>query len=117
MGEDSREKTAFVTPYGKYQFVTLPFGLVSAPSTFQRLMDHMLQGLHSVSTAYLDDILLHSDTWEEHVQHLSEVFGRLREAGLHIKDKKCNFAVNSCNYLEHVVGGGEVRPMHCNSCN
>ena len=113
MGEDSREKTAFVTPYGKYQFVTMPFGLVSAPATFQRLMDHVLQGLHSFSTAYLDDILIRSDTWEEHVQHLSEVFGRLREAGLHIKEKKCNFAVNSCNYLGHGVGGGEVRPMHC----
>ena len=113
MGEDSREKTSFVTTYGKYQFVTMPFGLVSAPSTFQRLMDHVLQGLHSVSTAYLDDILICSDTWEEHVLHLTEVFGRLREAGLHIKDKKCNFAVNSGNYLGHVVGGGEVRLMDC----
>ena len=112
-GEDSREKTAFVTTYGKYQFVTMPFGLVSAPSTFQRLMDHVLQGLHSVSTAYLDDILIRSDTWEEHVQHLTEVIGRLREAGLHIKDKKCNFVVNSCKYLGHVVGGGEVRLMDC----
>ena len=83
MGEDGREKTAFVTPYGKYQFVTMPFW--SAPSTFQRLMDHVLQGLHSFSTAYLDDILIRSDTWEEHVQHITEVFGRLREAGLHMK--------------------------------
>ena len=105
MGEDSREKTAFVTSYGKYQFVTMPFGLVSAPSTFQRLMDHVLQGLHSFSTAYLDAILIRRDTWEEHVRHLTELFGRLKEAGPHIKDKKCNFAVNSCNYLGHVVGG------------
>ena len=85
MGEDSRGKTAFVIPYGKYQFVTMPFGLVSAPSTFQHLMD-MLLGLHSFSTAYLDDILMCSDIWEEHVQHLTDVFGRLREAGLHIKE-------------------------------
>ena len=83
MGEDSREKTAFVTPYGKYQFVTMPFGLVSAPSTFQRLMDHVLQGLHIFSTAYLDDILICSDTCKKHVQHLTELFGRHREAGLH----------------------------------
>ena len=92
MGEDSREKTAFVTPYGKYQFVTMPFGLVSAPSTFQRLMDHVLHGLHSFSTAYLDDILICSDTWEEHVQHLTKVFGRLREAGLHIKGGPPHFS-------------------------
>ena len=91
----------------------MPFGLVSATSTFQHLMDHVLQGLHSFSTAYLDNILICSDTWEEHVQHLTEVFGRLREAGLCIKDKKCNFLVNSCNCLGHAVGGGEVRPMDC----
>ena len=113
MGEDSREKTAFVTPYGKYQFVTMPLGLVSAPSTFQRQMDHVLQGLHIFSTVYLDDILIRSDTWKEYVQHLTEVFEILREAGLHIMEKKCNFAVNSCNYLGHVVGGGDVRPMDC----
>ena len=89
MGEGSREKTTFVIPYGKYQFVTMPFGLVSAPSMIQRLMD-MLQRQHSFSTAYLDVILIHSDTCEEHVQHLTEVFGRVRDAGLHIKEKKCN---------------------------
>ena len=87
MGEISREKTAFVTPYGKYQFVTMPFGLVSAPSTFQCLRDHVLQGLCSFTTAYLDDILICSDTWKEHVQHLTEVFGRFGEAGLYIKEK------------------------------
>ena len=67
---EDKEKTAFITPYGKYQFTTMPFGLVSAPSTFQRLMDEVLQGLHEFSVAYLDDILIHSAAWTEHV-HIS----------------------------------------------
>ena len=113
MESDSKLKTAFVTPYGKYQYVTMPFGLVSAPSTFQWLMDHILQGLHGFATAYLDDILIRSDTWEEHVKHLTVVFNLLQQAGLTIKEKKCNFAVNTCTYLGHIVGGGEVRPMDC----
>ena len=75
MESDSKLKTAFITPYGKYQYVTMPFGLVSAPSTFQRLMDHILQGLHGFATAYLDDNLIRSDTWEK---HLTVVFNRLQ---------------------------------------
>ena len=113
MEQSSKEKTAFITPYGKYQFITMPFGLISAPSTFQRLMDHVLQGLHHFASAYLDDILIHSISWEEHIQHLTLVLERLRAAGLCIKEKKCNFGVSTCVYLGHVVGRGEVRPMEC----
>ena len=74
MESDSKLKMAFITPYGNYQFITMPFGLVSAPSTFQWLMGHILQGLHGFATAYLDDILIHSDTWEEHPKHSTVVF-------------------------------------------
>ena len=74
MESDCKLKMAFITPYGKYQFVTMPFGLVSAHSTFQWLMDHILQGLHGFATAYLDDILIRSDTWEENVKHLTMIF-------------------------------------------
>ena len=76
------EKTAFITPYGKYEYLTMPFGLVTAPSTFQRLMDRILQGLHGFAVTYLDDILIHSSTWEEHLEHLTIIFNKLREAGL-----------------------------------
>ena len=84
-------KTAFVTPYGKYEFITMPFGLISAPSTFQRLMDELLSGLHEFAVAYLDDILIHSQTWEQHLEHLNIVFEKLREAGLTLKERKCRF--------------------------
>ena len=101
---EDKEKTAFITPYGKYQFTTMPFGLVSAPSTFQRLMNEVLHGLHEFSVAYLDDILIHSATWTEHAHHLTQVFDRLRSAGLRVKERKCSFAKNKCVYLGYVVG-------------
>ena len=113
MERSSRQKTVFITPYGKYQFTTMPFGLVSAPSTFQRLMDHMLQGMHQFTAAYPDDIVKHSANWEDHLDHLKQVFERLRAARLFIKKKKCNFAVNNCVYLVPVVGGGKIKLIEC----
>ena len=115
VAEGSREKTAFVTTYGKYQFRTVPFGLVTAPSTFQRLMDHVLEGIHQFTTAYLDDVLIHSATWEEHLHHLTTVFQRLRWAGLHIKREKCSFAANKYVYLGHVVRRGVWNPWSVRS--
>ena len=111
--KSSRQKTAFITPYGKCQFTTLPFALVSAPSTFQRLMDHVLQEMHRFTAAYLDNILIHSANWEDHLDHFKQLLERLRAAGLGIKKKKCSFAVNNCVYLGHVVGGREIKPMEC----
>ena len=113
MENDSKLKTAFITSYRKYKFVSMPFGLVSAPSTFQQLMDHILQDLHGFATAYPDDFLIRSDTWEEHVKCLTKVFNQLQQVGLRIKEKKCNFALSTFTYLGHIVGGGEVRPMDC----
>ena len=113
MEQASKDKTAFVTPFGKYQFRTMPFGLISAPSTFQRLMDEVLRELYPFAVAYLDDILIHSATWEDHLGHLSRVLQRIRQAGLRIKARKCNFAVNECKYLGHIVGKGRIRPMQC----
>ena len=107
------EKTAFIMSYGKYEFITMPFGLISAPSTFQRLMDGLLNGLHNFMVAYLDDIIVHSSNWKEHMQHLEIVFNRLREAGLTVKERKCVFGCGTCVYLGHVVGGGTIKPMEC----
>ena len=103
---EGREKTAFVTPYGKYQFRIVWFWLVTAPSTFQRLMDHVLEGIHQFATADLDNVLIY-------LHHLTTVFQRLRSARLHIKREKCSFAANKCVYLGHVVGRGVVEPVEC----
>ncbi len=75
----SKEKSAFTTPFGLHQFITLPFGLFGAPATFQRLMDKILR-LHTA--AYLDDIIIYSQDWQRHMVHLWEVLRALRGAGL-----------------------------------
>lgn len=106
-----RDKTAFVSPLGLHRFTTMPFGLCGAPSTFQRLMDDVLRGQSSFARAYLDDIVIFSNGWEEHLTHLSMVFDRLQKAGLTVKLRKCQFAMEECSYLGHRIGGGVVRPV------
>ena len=108
--EGSRAKTAFTTPSGLYQFSVMPFGLNGAPATFQRMMDRLLRGLGDFAAAYLDDLVVYSSTWEEHLGHIRTVFGRLRDAGLTAKPKKCQFGMSQCVYLGHVVGDGVVQP-------
>ena len=76
--EDSRQKSAFVTEFGLYEFKTMPFGLHGAPATFQRLMNRVLRGPEEFLDAFLNDNAVFSDTWEEHIQHL-RAFIRLKE--------------------------------------
>ena len=101
-----KEKTAFVTPFGFYQFRVMPFGLCNAPATFQRLVERVLAGLHlSSCLVYLDDIIVYSTcrSVEEHLTLLGEVFAHLRKAGLKIKPSKCHLLQTSVFYLGHVV--------------
>ena len=92
MHEDAREKTAFTTYSGLYEFNVMPFGLCNAPATFQRLMELVLTGLTRKSCmVYIDDILVFSKTFEEHLTHLRQVFDRLRQVGLRLTPKKCSF--------------------------
>ena len=84
LGKDSRAKTAFVMPFGKYEFLMGLFGLAQAPAYFQLLMNQVLKGLNFVMT-YLQDIIIFSNSEEEHLLHLEEVFHWLREAGLKMK--------------------------------
>ena len=72
---DSQEKTAFVTPQGLYEFQVMPFGLCNAPAVYQRLMQHVLQGFNpqegpDFMSVYLDDVLIFSETLDEHLEHL-----------------------------------------------
>ena len=85
VSEDSRAKTAFTTPYGLFQFKVMPFGLQGAPATFQQMMDIVLDGVGEYASAYLDDVVIHSKTWEEHLLHLKEILRRLGRAGLTVK--------------------------------
>ena len=110
VAKEDRPKTAFVTPYGLFQFNVMPFGLQGAPATFQRLMDRVIQGL-DFAAAYLDDLIIFSSTWEEHLQHIQSVLEKLKEAGLTAKAKICEFGASECAYLGHIVGSGRVRPL------
>ena len=92
-------------PFGLLQFTVMPFGLQGAPATFQRMVDRLIH-----SGSYIDDLVIYSETWEEHLQHVRAVFTRLREANLTAKAKKCDFGTAECTYLGHRVGGGVVRP-------
>jgi len=109
-----RPKTAFATPFGLHQFRVMPFGLCNAPSTFQRLMELVLAGLHwNICLVYLDDIIIYSRTVKEHLEHLRQVFGRLRTAGLKLKPSKCFLLRKSVHYLGHILseGGVETDPQ------
>ena len=105
--KEDQAKTAFTTPFGLFKF---HFGLQGAPATFQRMMDVILRDIGSFTAAYLDDIIIHSHTWEEHLQHISMVLDRLGQAGLTVKPRKCQFAMSTCSYLGHIVGNGSVPP-------
>ena len=104
-----REKTAFVTHQGLYEFNVMPFGLCNAPSTFQRLMEFVLTGLQwSICLIYLDDVIIFSKDFDDHLRRMEEVFGRLREAGLKLKPQKCRFFQKEVTYLGHVVSENRV---------
>ena len=89
--QESRAESAFVVPMGKWQFKRTPFGLSQAPAYFQLLIDQVLMGCSSFAMGYLDDIIIFSKTEEEHLQHLEEIFIRLRKFGLKMKHEKCSF--------------------------
>ena len=110
LSENARAKTAFATQSGLYQFTVMPFGLKGAPATFQCLMDTVLQGLDNFAAAYLDDVIIHSNSWSDHISHLQQVFDRIRKAKFTVKQRKCQFAMERCNYLGHIVGSGQVQP-------
>ena len=103
--EQDKAKTAFRTSSGQlFEFNQVPFGLCNAPATFSHLMDRVLAGLHwETCLFYLDDIIVFSSTWEEHLARLREVFERLRHAKLKLGAAKCTFATKEVSYLGHRV--------------
>ena len=109
MADKAKPLTAFFTPDGLYQFRVMPFGLVNAPATFSRIMRKLLRGMVGVCN-YIDDILVHSRTWEDHLHTLAELFQRIREANLTVRPSKCLIAQEQVEFLGHVVGRGLLAP-------
>jgi hypothetical protein len=109
--EEDVAKTAFVCKRGLYEFVRMPFGLCNAPGTFQRAMDILLSGLNwKISLIYIDDILVFSATFEQHLKDLESVLKRLSEVQFTVKLSKCFFGQEEVAYLGHLVGSQGIKP-------
>lgn len=102
--EGDREKTAFSTRDGHYEFNVMPFGLTNAPATFQRLMQCVLSGLtYEQCLIYLDDIIVFGTSFHQHLERLRTVFQHLEKAGMKLKPRKCHFAKCEVRYLGHII--------------
>ena len=113
MDEPSSELTTFVCPSGKYKFVRMPFGLKNAPAIFQEIIERVLKPVQNNSSNYIDDVLVYSDSWADHLLHLTSVFECLRGAGLTAKRAKCEFGRSYMLFLGHKIGCGSLSiPIH-----
>ena len=111
LSRTAREKMVFATPGGLYQYTVLPFGIHGAPATFQRMMDQLLRPHQAYAAAYIDDIIIHSASWDVHLRQLRAVLGELRRAGLTANPAKCRLGLEEASYLGYRVGRGNVRPQ------
>ncbi|GFS61079.1 retrovirus-related Pol polyprotein from transposon 412 [Trichonephila clavipes] len=107
---EDREKTAFTSGQGLWQFKVMPFGLCNAPATFERLMETVLKGLtFEACLIYLDDVIIGGRTFEEHLQNIRKVLSKLRDANLKLNPSKCKFFQKEVNYLGHIISAEGVR--------
>ena len=107
---DSIPKTVFTSPFGKYEYIKVPFGLAQALAYFQELMTGVLKDL-PFAMAYLHDIIIYSSTREEHLEHIKTVFKKLCHAKLSMKLSKCHFFAKEIQYLGHILGIEGIKPV------
>ncbi|HBK83635.1 MAG TPA: hypothetical protein DDZ41_08570, partial [Flavobacterium sp.] len=109
--ENDREKTAFSTNEGHYEFNRMPFGLKGAPATFQRMMNNVLAGVNGIKCfVYLDDIVIYGYDLKDHNSRLINVLQLLRKYNLKLQAKKCNFLRKEINYLGHIISTTGIKP-------
>ena len=110
MKQDAIEKTAFNTHFGHFEFLRMPFGLMNAPASFQRVMDITLDGLKFTSClVFIDDILVFSEDFDSHIQRLQQVFERLKLSGLKIKPKKISLVLPGVSFLGYFVDSEGIK--------
>ncbi|GET61787.1 retroviral-like aspartic protease 1 [Rhizophagus irregularis DAOM 181602=DAOM 197198] len=111
MKEEDKEKTAFICSQGLYEFNVMPFGLKNALAIFQRTMNKIFKEyLDKFMNVYIDDIIIYSKNWNEHLQHIKIVLEELRKANMMLKLKKCEWAKKNVEYLGHIVGTDGLKP-------
>ena len=104
MEDSSKHKAAFITQSGVYEWKRMPFGLMNAPISFQTLITNVLRDINwKYVLCYIDDILIFSKTFEEHLEHIEEVLSRLRQANLKLHPSKCHFALKELKFLGHII--------------
>ncbi len=108
MEHTSKQYTAFHCLQGKFQYKVMPFGLTNAPGTFQLLMQQVLRGLDHYSLPYIDDIVIYSSGFEEHIHHVASVLLRLSSANLTVKKSKCSWCFSTFDFLGFHVGEGMI---------
>ena len=110
LDKSSIPKTAFNSPFGKYEYVKVPFGLAQVPAYFQELMTGILKDF-PFAIAYLDDIIIFSKTPQEHLSHICMVFEKLKSANLSMKKSKCSFFSKEIQYLGHILSTTGIQPL------
>ena len=109
MSPEDKQKTAFITPHGLYEFLRIPYGLCTAPVTFARALGIILSGLsYDICLCYFDDVIIFSKTIDEHCQCLMRVLQRFRDHGLRVKASKCSFGADNVIYLGHSISSNGV---------
>ena len=106
----AKEISAFCTPFGLYQYKVMPFGLKNAPATFQRMVNQIVADIEGCE-AYVDDLIVYSQTWEQHMEQLHQLFKKLSEVQLTVNLVKSEFCHATVTYLGYVVGQGQVKPI------
>lgn len=110
VNESDKPKTAFTCHMGLFEFNKMPFGIASAPSIFSALMDKVLMGAAAYAMCYIDDIIIFSETLDDHLKHLEDVLERLQKAGLKLKLSKCEFLMHEVKYLGHIISDKGISP-------
>ncbi|PAV73798.1 hypothetical protein WR25_20102 [Diploscapter pachys] len=108
--EKDRPLTAFITNSGNYQYCRMAMGLCGAPHTFQKAINELQRSISAKIYTYLDDILIASDTFEQHLAEIEEVLTKLQEFGLKAKLRKCSFAKREINFLGYTIGKEGLKP-------
>ena len=107
--EQDRDFTTFICHRGLFRFRVMPFGLVNAPATFNRLMRRVLRNNHNTDN-YLDDVLAHTQDWPRHLATLRHFFECIRKANLTLRPSKCEIGETTVSFLGHTLTEGEMKP-------